>query len=324
MTVRVIGKHRLYNEPVTAQPALQSAVGEKILTEEENEKWQEGWVKYQDAIYAYNEEILTFLIMGIDKRDEVEEVAEGTDGGQADALFLVALNPKDESIKVIGINRNTMTDIDIYDSNGEYTSTVKAQLAIQHGFGNGMEESCEYQKKAVENLFYQLPIHGYAAVNMSAIATINDAVGGVDVTVPEDMDGFNEYFAEGATIHLTGENAFWYVKYRNTDVFGSADMRLDRQKQYLNGFIDAAKQAVHEDAATVLDLYQAVKPQMVTDISMDEAAYLAPILADYTYDEDGFYTLHGETVMGKQYEEFYPDEDAMFAMILDVFYEKVQ
>lgn len=324
MTVRVIGKHRLYNEPVNAQPALQSAVGEEILTKEETEKWQEGWVKYQNAIYAYNEEILTFLIMGIDKRNDVEEVAEGTDGGQADALFLVALNPKDESIKVIGINRNTMTDVDIYDGNGEYTSTVKAQLAIQHGFGNGMEESCEYQKKAVENLFYQLPIHGYAAVNMSAVATINDAVGGVDVTVPEDMAGFNEYFAEGETIHLMGENAFWYVKYRNTDVFGSADMRLDRQKQYLNGFIDAAKQAVHENTAVVIDLYQAVKPQMVTDISVDEAAYLAPILADYAYDEDDFYTLQGKTVMGEQYEEFYPDEDAMFAMILDVFYEKVQ
>lgn len=321
MTVRVIGKHRLYNEAVSAQPALQSAMGEEVPVEE---KWQEGWVRYQDAIYAYNEEILTFLVMGIDKQDDVEKVSEGTDGGQADALFLVALNPREESIKVIGINRNTMTDIDLYDDNGEYTATVKAQLAIQHGFGNGMEESCEYQKKAVENLFYQLPIHGYAAINMSAISTINDAVGGIDVTVPADIAGFNEDFVEGRSLHLMGENAFWYVKYRNTDVFGSADMRLDRQKQYLNGFIDAAKQAVHKDAGVVIDLYQAVKSQMVTDVSLDEAAYLAPILADYAYDADDFYMLQGETVMGEQYEEFYPDEDAMFEMILDVFYEKVQ
>ena len=254
----------------------------------------------------------------------MEEVAEGTDGGQADALFLVTLNPKNKSIKVVGINRNTMTDVDIYDNNGEYSSTVKAQLAIQHGFGNGMEESCEYQKKAVENLFYQLPIHGYAAVNMSAVSTINDAVGGVDVTVSGDMDGFNEDFVAGNSLHLEGENAFWYVKYRDTDIFGSADMRLDRQKQYLNGFIGAAKRAVHEDTSVVIDLYQAVKPQMVTDVSLDEAAYLAPILAEYTYNEDDFYTLQGQTVMGEQYEEFYPDEDAVFEMILDVFYEKVQ
>ena len=120
------------------------------------------------------------------------------------------------------------------------------------------------------------------------------------------------------------EEAFWYVKYRNTDIFGSADMRLDRQKQYLNGFIAAAKQSVQEDTSAVIDLYQAVKPQMVTDVSLDEAVYLAPILADYTYNEDDFHMLQGETVMGEQYEEFYPDEDAMLEMILDVFYEKVQ
>lgn len=324
MVVRAIGKHRLYNKPINEQPALQSAIGEETLTEEENEKWQDGWVKYQQTIYEYNEEILTFLIMGIDKQEDVEEVEEGTKGGQADGLFLLVVNPKDKSIKVVGINRNTMTDVDIYDNRGEYSSTVIAQLAIQHGFGNGMEESCEYQKKAVENLFYQLPIHGYAAVNMSAVATINDAVGGVDVTIPGDLAGFNDDFVEGSSLHLMGENAFWYVKYRNTDIFGSADMRLDRQKQYLNSFIDAAKQSVHKDASVVIDLYQAVKPQMVTDVSLDEVAYLAPILADYEYDVDDFYTLQGETVMGEQYEEFYPDEDSMFEMILDIFYEKVQ
>lgn len=322
--VRTIGKRRLYSQSHAGRPVLQSAMGEEILTKEEEVEWQEGWVKYQGDIYAYNEEILTFLVMGIDKQNEVEEVAEGTDGGQADALFLAVLNPKDKSIKIIGINRNTMTDVDIYGDAGEYISTVKAQLAIQHGFGNGMEESCEYQKKAVENLFYQIPIHGYAAVNMSAVGTINDAVGGVDVIIPEDLAGFREDFIEGNKLHLMGENAFWYVKYRDTDVFGSADLRLERQKQYLNSFIGAAKEAVGKDVSVVIDLYQAVKSQMVTDVSLDEAVYLAPFLADYKFSEEDFYMLQGETVMGEQYEEFYPDEDAMFRMILDVFYDKIQ
>ena len=320
--LRAVGKNHLYNKAAAGPPVLQSA--EEILTKEEEEKWQEGWVKYQGEVYAYNEEILTFLIMGIDKQSDVEEVAEGTDGGQADALFLLVLNPKDKSIRVVGINRNTMTDIDTYDNNGDYVSTVKAQLAIQHGFGNGMEESCEYQRKAVENLFYQLPIHGYAAINMSAVATINDAVGGVDVTIPADLDGLNEAFVEGSRVHLMGENAFWYVKYRDTDVFGSADMRLERQKMYLNGFIEAAKEAVHKDISVAIDLYQAVRPWMVTDVSLDETAYLAPVLVDYEFKEEDFYMLQGKTVMGEQYEEFYLDEDAMFRLILDIFYEKVQ
>lgn len=319
-----MGKNHLYQKVSAQQPVLQDAPGAETLTTEESGQWQDGWVKYKDAVYAYNEEILTFLVMGIDKLSDVEEVAEGTDGGQADALFLAVLNPHNKRMKVIGINRNTMTDIDTYDENGDYVSTVRSQIAIQHGFGNGLEESCEYQKKAVENLFYQLPIHGYAAVNMSAIAKINDAVGGVEVTVPADLDGFTEEFTEGKQLHLWGENAFWFVKYRDTDVFGSADLRLERQKQYLDGFIGAAKQAVHKDVSVVIDLYQAVRPQMVTDISLDEAVYLAPVLAEYAFEQEDFHLLPGETVMGDKFEEFYPDEDAMFEMILDIFYEKVQ
>lgn len=322
--VRAVGKNRLYQKSSAGQIAMPEAHEEEKLTAAEKEKWQDGWVKYKDVVYAYNEEILTFLIMGIDKASDVEEAAKGTDGGQADALFLAVLNPKDKRIKVIGINRNTMTDVDVYDGNGEYVSTVKSQIAIQHGFGNGMEESCEYQKKAVANLFYQLPIHGYAAVNMSAIATINDAVGGVEVTVPPDLDGFQEQFTEGKRVYLLGENAFWFVKYRDTDIFGSADMRLERQKQYLNGFIRSAKRAVHKDASVVIDLYQAVRPQMVTDISPDEAVYLASVAKEYAFYEEDFYMLSGENVMGDKFEEFYPDEDAMFEMILDIFYEKVQ
>lgn len=319
-----MGKNHLYQKGSAQQPVLQDAPGAETLTTEESGQWQDGWVKYKDAVYAYNEEILTFLVMGIDKLSDAEEVAEGTDGGQADALFLAVLNPHNKRMKVIGINRNTMTDIDTYDENGDYVSTVRSQIAIQHGFGNGLEESCEYQKKAVENLFYQLPIHGYAAVNMSAIAKINDAVGGVEVTVPADLDGFTEEFTEGKQLHLLGENAFWFVKYRDTDVFGSADLRLERQKQYLDGFIGAAKQAVHKDVSAVIDLYQAVRPQMVTDISLDEAVYLAPVLAEYAFEQEDFHLLPGETVMGDKFEEFYPDEDAMFEMILDIFYEKVQ
>ena len=70
---------------------MQAALGEEALTVEEGEKWQDGWVKYQDTVYAYKEEILTFLIMGIDKLSDAGEVTEGTDGGQADAMLVTRL-----------------------------------------------------------------------------------------------------------------------------------------------------------------------------------------------------------------------------------------
>ncbi len=319
--VRAFGKSSLQKVEAT-RPMLEQVQVEPI-PEEEKKEWEEGWISHNGKIYEYNEDIMTFLIMGIDKQEEVVEVEEGTDGGQADALFLAVMNPHTKQVQVIGINRNTMTDIDIYNETGASVTTVEAQIAVQHGFGNGVEKSCEYQKEAVSKLFYNLPIHGYAAINMSAIPTINDAVGGVDVTVLEDLTHKDPMLVKDANVHLMGEAAYWYIRERDTNVFGSADARLTRQKQYLNAFIKAAKSAAKEDISVVLNLYQAIAPMMTTDISANEVAYLAPTLLDYQFDSDSFYMTEGETVMGEEFEEFYVDEDALYEMILDIFYEEV-
>ena len=128
---RMVGKNSLRSKAAAAAPDLSPVTATEVLTEEEKETWQEGWVKYNGIIYAYNKEMMTFLFMGIDKDSDAKEVAEGTDGGQADALFLVAVNPKDRTVKVIGLNRNTMADVDIYNEEGAYVNTVKAQIAVQ-------------------------------------------------------------------------------------------------------------------------------------------------------------------------------------------------
>ena len=322
------GRNRLYRRAGGAAPDLSAeevqGPQEPGEPQEAPVEWQEGWIRYDGKIYAYNEDILTFLVMGIDRETDAFEVAEGQNGGQADALFLVVVDPHEKAVKVIGINRNTMTDIDFYDEKGRYRTTGLGQICIQHGFGNGVEESCEYQKKAVQSLFYNLPVHGYAAVNEGAIPAINDAVGGVDVAVLEDLTARDRTLVRGETVHLTGESAFWYVKYRDTTVFGSADRRLERQKQYLEAFAAKAKEAVRKDPSVALDLYNSIRPQMVTDITADEAAYLASSLSGYRFGEGDLYTLKGETVMGEKYEEFYADEDALYQMIIEVFYEEVE
>ncbi len=321
---RMAGKNSLHSKAAAAAPDLSPVTATEVLTKEEEETWQEGWVKHNGTIYAYNEEMMTFLFMGIDKDSDAKEVAEGTDGGQADAMFLAAVNPKDRTVKVIGLNRNTMADVDIYNEEGAYVNTVKAQIAVQHGFGNGMEESCDYQCKAVSRLFYGLPIHGYAAINMAAIPALNDAVGGVDVTVQEDLSIKDPLLVEGAQVHLEGKSAFWYVKYRDTNQFGSADGRLERQKQYLAGFMQAAKKTVKEDISVVTRIYSALRPMMVTNITSGEAVYLATELLDYDFGgKDGLRMMKGETVMGEVFEEFYADEEALYEMILDIFYEPV-
>lgn len=286
--------------------------------------WKEGWVRYQDKIYEYNEDILTFLVMGIDKMEEVSESEDDVSGGQSDALFLVIANPDDRSIRILAVNRDTMTDIVAYNIGADGSSpVVNAQIATQHGFGDGKELSCELTRDAVSRLFFDLPINGYVSVNMAAIPELNDAMGGVDVTSLEDLSKVIKGAKEGAELHLKGMDAFLYVEYRDTQVFESARGRLARQKQYLTAFMHKAIAATKEDITLPINLYGKLKQYMVTDVTTDELAYLASELVNYSFDQDAIYTMEGTTIEWNGHEQFQPDYDALRDLMIRLFYREV-
>lgn len=291
-------------------------------TAETDGDWQEGDVRYQGVHYRYNEDILTFLFMGIDKESEVKPVENGMDGGQSDAMFLLVMNPHSKELSIISIPRDTMTDIDGYDENGYFVATIKAQLALQHGYGDGAELSCERTKRAVARLFYELPIHGYCAVNMGAVPLLNDAVGGVEIVAPEDV--IYTDIKEGDRVLLKGEEAYNYLHNRDTSVPWSAAGRLERQKQYLTAYAAAAREAMKKDITLPVTLYNTLSKYMVTDISLDEVSYLAVQASGYHFDESSMYSLEGENVRGEKYEEFHVDETALYELILRIFYEEVE
>lgn len=320
--MRSSGKRRLQDNAIIAS-TVPSILEEETTAGNNTITWQSGWVMHNNTIYQYNEDILTFLVMGIDSKTEVQAASDSVHGGQADALLLVVMNEDDKTIKLVNINRNTMTDIEVYNYLGQFVTTTKAQLAIQHGYGDGMELSCERTVKAVSNLFYGIPIHGYCAVNYVAIPTINDLAGGVTVTLLDDFTFFDKSMVKGTTMKLSGKQAFRYVQYRDTKVFNSVAIRMERIKQYLMALINALKNKMKSDITIPAKLYEAISPYMVTNISLDEIIYLASEALSYEIDIDNFYSLEGETRQGDLYEEFYADEDYLYDLIIDLFYEPV-
>ena len=173
-------------------------------------------------------------------------------------------------------------------------------------------------------LLYDLPIHGYVAINMAAISTINDTVGGVEVTVLEDLTKASKKLKKDEQVTLKGKDAYYYVKWRDTTIFESARGRLARQKQYLGAFAMKFKEATKKDITVPVKLYQQLSKYMVTDVTVDEVAYLAGQLLDYEFTGEDVYTLEGETVRGEKFEEFYPDTDALKELMMELFYEEVE
>lgn len=290
-----------------------SAAEELPEDAEGQEPLKDGMLRYQGKTYAYKEDVMTFLCMGIDKSGEAKASEDLHRGGQADALFLAVMDPGEKKISVIGVNRDTMAELFVYDEEGNYLGREIGQIALQHAYGDGMEESCERTVEAVSNLFYGIPIHGYFAMNMDVIIPLNDAVGGVDVVIGDGDE----------KVHLEGQEAYSFVRNRDMYAPHSAEQRLKRQKQYLEAFARQAKKAVAQDLTLPAKLYTEILPYMVTDISASEAVYLATQAVSYTFGQDNLYSLEGEIRMGEQFEEFYPDETALYELILQVFYEEV-
>ena len=285
------------------------------------EKWQEGDISYNGTLYRYNTDIKTYLFLGIDKSGVVEESENSHKGGQSDAMFLMVVNPDIEEISVIAINRNTMTEVDVYDQNDNYIGPQELQICLQHAYGDGMRSSCLRTTQTVSKLFYDIPITEYLSLNMDGIPILNDAVGGVTVEVLEDIDAFGVTLKEGEVVNLTGEQAYAYTRSRDTSEFDSATRRLERQNQYILSLMSKVKGVAAQGEAALTSIYESAEDYIVTNIDFLK---LAEDVAAYGFDASNVYSIPGETIMGARYEEHYIDENALYDMVIEIFYEPVE
>lgn len=305
--------------------ALRAIQMEEIAEEAEILLPESGQILYNGKLYEYNDDLLVFLCLGVDSRQDIQLEKIPGAGGQADTIILAVMDEKEKSLKLVNISRDTMTKIKIYDSNGIYMREEEAQLALQYAYGDGGKQSCLLMEQAVSNLFYGIPIHGYGAIDVNAVADLNDAVGGVEVTVIEDLSRFTPDLALGNTLVLSGRQALHYVQERDveTEELGANNLRIERQKQYLKAFWQAVKTGTKKDIALPLKLYNTAAPHMVTSITADQIAYLSTIALECTFADEDMISVEGMVQKEDVYEEFIVDEEALYELIIRVFYREI-
>lgn len=143
------------------------------------------------------------------------ESKEFGSAGQSDGIFLIAQDTVHHSLKILMIPRDTMTEIPITDENGAPDTKI-TQLTIAYAYGDGREGSCENTVQSVEKLLSGFSIDNYLAVDTTVVAKLNDAVGGVTVTIPTDgMEKRDPAFVKGTQVTLHGDQAEAFVRYRD-------------------------------------------------------------------------------------------------------------
>lgn len=280
-------------------------------------------VTWQGKEYVYNDHLSNFLFLGVDKREKAETTQGQADAGQTDAIFLVSWDRAAHNIALITIPRDTMTEIETFDVEGNSLGKSTDHISLAYAFGDGAEESCELTKDAVSNLFYGIPIQGYCALNMDAIPILADSVGGVPVTVPDDsLEAVDPEFQEGAQVVLTGENAETFVRYRDTEESQSAIARMNRQNVFLDAYGEKAKEEFSKNPGLLAELYTDLESYMVTNIGKDQ---LAKVLQDASQDSmRSRWTVPGEGSQGEAFDEYHVDDSQLYEKIMETFYEEAE
>ncbi|MDA0645670.1 MULTISPECIES: LCP family protein [Nonomuraea] len=119
-----------------------------------------------------------------------------------------------------------------------------------------------------------LEVDWYALVNMWGFARLIDAIGGVTITVEQDVvfGKYNEGLVKAGTRRLKGADAMWYARSRtNSDDY----TRMGRQRCVISALLHQA------DPATVLSRFTAIagatEDLVETDIPRDMLTHLVPL-----------------------------------------------
>lgn len=282
---------------------------------------------YDGVTYVRKENIETVLLMGLDKYQEQVDSETNTENSQrntqqADFISLLVMDTDTGESRILQLNRDTMVNMPVYDLLGKKTGTTYGQLALAHTYGTGNRDSCRNVTSAVSDLLGGVKIDHYISLTMDSVATINDALGGVEVEVLDDFSDVDPSLVQGETITLMGEQALTYVRSRYYVDDGSNLSRMRRQQQYLNALYDKLSDEANLDDAFLFNLIFNVSPYMVSDCSVNT---LSEILDKMLGGKKGeIETIDGEAVQGDVYIEFYPDEDALTKEVISLFWTPLE
>lgn len=237
------------------------------------------------------------LLLGTDGRP-------GEDTYRTDSIILARIDATTQQVTLISIPRDTKVE---YQG-----STMKINSVFTYGQnddGNGAEEMVE----AVNELC-GVEISEYAEINFQGMEKLIDAVGGIDLYIPEgdavEGDSHLDVDVPAGQQHLDGEHALAFARSRY--LFADGDYtRMRHQRMVLGALAD--KILNNLDIGTIPAILDSLADMVHTSLSVDEI--LSLVSAMRGMDTDSMYSANipswaGEDtyIDGQSYVFVYEDE----------------
>ena len=271
--------------------------------------------------YVLKDGVETFLVMGLDKMGSEVTNDSYNNNQQADFLMLMVFDNKAKTYSTIHINRDTMVEIEKLGIAGEKTGTVNTQIALAHTYGKGGTISNSNTARAVSKYLYNVKVNHYMSLTLDSVPVMNELVGGISLEVLEDFTKVEggENLIKGETVKLTPEEALLYVQGRKGLEGSSNEMRMERQQQYLNAMRVEVEKKIENDKEFLANAVIKMADYMDSDCSTARLQEMGKRMQEYEYVEIA--DIKGESKIGAENKmEFYPDEEALKKLVIDLFY----
>jgi polyisoprenyl-teichoic acid--peptidoglycan teichoic acid transferase len=217
---------------------------------------------------------VTILVMGIDRRPGEAFIS------RTDTMMLFSLNPRTNTVSILSIPRDLYAVIP-----GRGRDRINTAF-VYGSSGNNPAGGAALAIQTVERNL-GVPVHHYLMVDFSAFVRGIDAIGGVTVDVPYNINdplypdmnyGYDPLFIPAGRHHFDGQTALKYARTRHQD---DDFNRARRQQQIL---FAARSQALSLGVTGLLQraplLYQQLGDGIRTDLSLEQLIRLARTTSD--------------------------------------------
>lgn len=177
---------------------------------------------------VFNERI-NLLIVGLDRRPGDDEWA-----GRTDTIMVATVDPITKEASALSFPRDML--IDIYGPYGTWRDRINASYVAGFEDGDSPENGARQLVKDLKENF-GITIDHWVIMDFRGVEQLIDAIGGVDVDIPIDLEVPEWYYSDddvnarwvgpfAGPMHLDGYNAVAFGRYRNDSDF----YRIKRQQ----------------------------------------------------------------------------------------------
>lgn len=264
-------------------------------------------------------EITNYLLIGVDT-ENISQVTNHQNGGQADFLVVLSIDRIKRCITPIMLDRDAMVEVQTYGIFGDPSGTRVMQLCLAQAYSGADFPGSENTVETVEKLLQGIKIHHYVVMDMAAIPLLNDTIGGVEVTLYDDFTVLDPAMTQGATLRLQGKQAEFFVRGRMVIGDGSNASRMARQQQYLSGLLTQFRRAVKGNQLKLNEVLSAVKGHMQSNAA--DGTLLQDVNAYDDYEWNALRLLSGKhAVDAYGFAEFWVDEADLKRLVADIWFK---